>query len=59
MTVSHPRVLLATDGVLVYGRGVGGVLLGSKRDAAVHFNMSRPGRHEFRRATGKKGSTEL
>ncbi len=36
------------DGVLVYGRGVGGVLLDSKRDAAVHFNMSRPGRHEFR-----------
>ena len=36
------------DGVLVYGRGVGGVLLDSKRDAAIHFNMARPGRHEFR-----------
>lgn len=36
------------DGVLVYGRGVGGVFLDPKRDASIHFNMSRPGRHEFR-----------
>jgi plastocyanin len=36
------------DGVIVYGRGVGGVLLDSKRDAAIRFNMSRPGRYEFR-----------
>lgn len=36
------------DGVIVYGRGLGGVYLDSKRDATIHFNMSRPGRHEFR-----------
>lgn len=36
------------DGVIVYGRGVSGVYLDPKRDAAVRFNMSRPGRHEFR-----------
>lgn len=36
------------DGVLVYGRGVAGVLLDPQRAANIHFNMSRPGRHEFR-----------
>ncbi len=36
------------EGVVVYGRGVGGVFLDAKRDAAIRFNMSRPGRHEFR-----------
>ena len=36
------------DGVVVYGRGVGGVFLDSKRDAVLRFNMCRPGRHEFR-----------
>ncbi|THJ21961.1 MAG: hypothetical protein CAF45_010890 [Nitrospira sp. CG24E] len=36
------------DGVIVYGRGLGGVFLDSKRDAAIRFNMSRPGRYEFR-----------
>ena len=36
------------EGVIVYGRGVGGVFLDSKRDAAIRFDMSRPGRHEFR-----------
>lgn len=36
------------DGVVVYGRGVEGVFLDSKRDAIIQFNMSRPGRHEFR-----------
>ena len=36
------------DGVIVYGRGMGGVFLDPKRDAAIRFNMSRPGRHEFR-----------
>jgi len=36
------------DGVNVYGRGVGGVFLDPKRDAAIRFDMSRPGRHEFR-----------
>ena len=36
------------DGVVVHGRGVGGVFLDPKRDAVIRFNMSRPGRHEFR-----------
>ena len=36
------------DGVTVYGRGVGGVFLEPKREVAIRFNMSRPGRHEFR-----------
>ncbi len=36
------------DGVVVYGRGIGGLLLDAKRDAALRFNLSRPGRHEFR-----------
>jgi len=36
------------DGVIVYGRGVGGVFLDPKRDATIRFNMSRPGRYEFR-----------
>lgn len=36
------------DGVIVYGRGVGGVMLDPKRDAAIRFNMERPGRHAFR-----------
>lgn len=36
------------DGTIVYGRGIGGMYLDAKRDATVRFNMSRPGRHEFR-----------
>jgi plastocyanin len=36
------------DGVIVYGRGLGGVYLDSKRDAVLRFDMSRPGRYEFR-----------
>ena len=36
------------DGVIVYGRGVGGVFLDPKRDAVLRFDMSRPGKHEFR-----------
>ncbi|MBI3356226.1 MAG: cupredoxin domain-containing protein [Nitrospirae bacterium] len=36
------------DGVIVYGRSVGGVFLDPKRDAVLRFDMSRPGRHEFR-----------
>jgi plastocyanin len=27
---------------------LGGVFLDPKRDAVIRFNMSRPGRHEFR-----------
>lgn len=36
------------DGVIVYGRGLSGVYLDAKRDATIQFEMSRPGRHEFR-----------
>jgi plastocyanin len=36
------------DGVVVYGHGVGGVMLDPKREASIRFDMSRPGRYEFR-----------
>lgn len=36
------------DGVIVYGRGVGGAFLDPKRDATIRFDMTRPGRHVFR-----------
>jgi plastocyanin len=36
------------DGVSVYGKGLGGVMLDAKRDAVIRFTMERPGRHEFR-----------
>ena len=36
------------DGVIVYGRGVGGVFLGPKQEATIRFDMTRPGRHVFR-----------
>lgn len=36
------------DGVIVYGRGLGGVMLDPKRDAMIRFNMERPGSHTFR-----------
>ena len=39
---------IAKDGVIVYGRGVGGVFLDPKRDVVIRFDMSRPGRYEFR-----------
>lgn len=47
------------DGVIVYGRGVGGVYLDAKRDAALRFNMTRPGRHEFRCSIHPNMSGEL
>jgi hypothetical protein len=36
------------DGVIVYGRGVGGAFLDPKRDATIRFDLTRPGRHLFR-----------
>jgi len=36
------------DGVIIYGRGLGGLYLDPGRNAVVRFNLSRPGRHEFR-----------
>ena len=47
------------DGVIVYGRSVGGVFLDPKRDAAIRFDMSRPGRHEFRCSIHPTMSGEL
>ncbi len=47
------------DGVIVYGRGVGGVFLDPKQDATFMFNMSRPGRHEFRCSIHPNMSGEL
>ena len=41
-------VQIEKDGVIVYGHGLRGVYLDSKRDATIRFEMSRPGRHEFR-----------
>jgi hypothetical protein len=34
---------IENDGVNVYGRGIGGVMLNSKRQAVMRFNMERPG----------------
>jgi plastocyanin len=36
------------DGVIVYGRGLEGVMLDPKREATIRFNMERPGRYTFR-----------
>ena len=36
------------DGISVYGRGIGGVMLDAKGDTVIRFSMERPGRHEFR-----------
>ena len=36
------------EGVVVYGHGISGVFLGPKGAASIRFNMSRPGRYEFR-----------
>lgn len=47
------------DGVIVYGRSLGGVFLDPKRDASIRFNMSRPGRHEFRCSIHPNMSGEL
>jgi plastocyanin len=37
-----------SGGVISYGRGIGGLFLDAKKDAAIRFTMGRPGRHEFR-----------
>ncbi len=47
------------DGVIVYGRGVGGVFLDPKREAAIRFDMARPGRHVFRCSIHPTMSGEL
>jgi plastocyanin len=47
------------DGVIAYGRGMGGVLLDPKREAILRFEMSRPGKHEFRCSIHPTMSGEL
>lgn len=47
------------DGVIAYGRGVGGVFLDPKRDATIRFDMTRPGRHVFRCSIHPTMSGEL
>lgn len=41
-------VKIEKDGVFVYGRGISGVFLDPKRDVIIRFDLTRPGRHEFR-----------
>lgn len=41
-------VKIEKDGVIVYGRGLNGVFLDPKREAVIRFDLTRPGRHEFR-----------
>lgn len=47
------------DGVIVYGRGVGGVYLDPQQGATIRFNMTKPGRHVFRCSIHPKMSGEL
>lgn len=47
------------DGVIVYGRGVGGVFLDPKRETVIRFDMTRPGRHVFRCSIHPTMSGEL
>jgi plastocyanin len=47
------------EGVIVYGRGVGGVLLDPKQGVAIRFDMTRPGRHVFRCSIHPTMSGEL
>jgi len=52
-------VKIEKDGVIVYGRGLGGVFLDPKRDAIIRFDLTRPGRHEFRCSIHPTMSGEL
>ena len=47
------------DGVIVYGRGLGGVYLDPKQSATIRFDMTRPGRHVFRCSIHPTMSGEL
>lgn len=47
------------DGVIVYGRGMGGVFLDPNREASIRFDMTRPGRHVFRCSIHPTMSGEL
>lgn len=37
-----------SEGVVSYGKGIGGVLLDAKREAVIRIRTDRPGRHQFR-----------
>ena len=39
---------IESEGVVSYGKGIGGVLLDAKREAVIRFRTDRPGRHQFR-----------
>jgi plastocyanin len=52
-------VKIEKDGVVVYGRGLGGMFLDPKRDATVRFDLTRPGRHAFRCSIHPTMSGEL
>lgn len=47
------------NGVIVYGRGLSGVFLDPNRSAIVRFDLSRPGKHEFRCSLHPTMSGEL
>ncbi len=47
------------DGVIVHGRGVGGVYLDPKQRATIRFDMTKPGRHVFRCSIHPTMSGEL
>jgi plastocyanin len=37
-----------SEGIISYGKGIGGLFLDGKKTALIRFTMERPGRHEFR-----------
>lgn len=47
------------DGMIVYGRGLGGVYLDPKQGATIRFDMTKPGRHVFRCSIHPKMNGEL
>ncbi len=36
-----------SDGIVSYGKGIGGLFLDAKKSAVIRFTMERPGRHQF------------
>ena len=47
------------DGVIVHGRGLGGVYLDPKQGTTIRFDLTKPGRHVFRCSIHPKMSGEL
>jgi plastocyanin len=50
---------IETGGAVTYGRGIGGVFLDPKGNAAIRFTAKRPGRYEFRCSIHPKMKGEL